>query len=131
MGWLSLAVTAGLAVGCASQHAPEASPPDKDFPGFRMTSSTSSDTSGADEVNTREPVEPNMPLTLTLDQLTPAAQATVRREAGTRRVVKIKREARDGEALYKVELTREGSLFHGILVVTPDGTLVREAHISH
>ena len=131
MGWLSLTAAVALASGCASQHAAnDGSPPDKDFPGFRMTSSTSSDTSGADAVDRQIPVEANMPVPLTLDQLPPAAQTTVRREAGARRVVKIKRETRDNEVFYKVELTRDGSWFHGIVVVTPDGTLIRESHVA-
>jgi hypothetical protein len=70
------------------------------------------------------------PIQLTLDQLPPAAQATVRQQAGQQRIVKIKRETRDGQAVYKVELTRRGELFHGMLLVGADGSLLKESHLS-
>ena len=131
MGWYSLMAAAGLITGCAS-HPPryDSEITGDNLAGTRMNASFSSDSAGVDDQDNAPAPEGAMPIQLTLDQLPPAAQATVRREAGERRVVKIKRENQDGQAVYKVELTRDGDLFHGLLIVRPDGTLLKESHLS-
>jgi hypothetical protein len=122
---------AALVAGCASQPAgnPEGLT-DDNGPSTRMTASFSSDSAGAGDQQPPSDALASMPIQLTIDQLPPAAQAAARREAGTRRIVKIKREIQDGQAVYKVELSRDGGLFHGLVVVGPDGAILREAHLS-
>jgi hypothetical protein len=131
MGWYSLMAAAGFITGCAS-HSPryDSEAPGDNIVGTRMNASFSSDSAGVEDQNNSPAPEGAMPIQLTIDQLPPAAQATIRREAGERRIVKIKREDQDGQAVYRVELTRDGDLFHGLLVVTPNGTLLRESHLA-
>ncbi len=132
MGWYSLATAAGLGLitGCASHPAQGSSEATSgDVINTRMNASFSSDSAGVQDVEKQPQFDSNVPVQLTLDQLPPAAQATVRREAGKKRVVKILRETQNGNAYYRVKLTRDGHLFHGLLVVTPDGTLLREEHM--
>jgi len=130
MGWIALAAAVGCVAGCQSHQVRDDTTAGDTVQERRMTASFSSDSAGIQDQDALPPMEAGMPIQLTLDQLPPAAQATVRREAGAKRVVKIKRETRDGEAVYRVELTRDGDLFHGLLLVTADGELLREAHLT-
>jgi hypothetical protein len=132
MGWCSVTVAVGLLAGCASQPAGNNSANlSPNGPSTTMNASFSSDSSGVTDQDMAQSSEAYLaPVQLTLDQLPPAAQATIRQQAGQRRIVKIKRETRDGQAVYKVELTRQGDLFHGMLLVSADGSLLKEAHLS-
>jgi len=132
MGWISLTVAAGLMTGCASQPAGNNSANlSPNGPSTTMNASFSSDSSGATDQDMAQASESYLaPVPLTLDQLPPAAQATIRQQAGQRRIVKIKRETRAGQTVYKVELTRHGELFHGMLLVSADGSLLKVAHLS-
>jgi hypothetical protein len=128
--WFSLMAAAGLMAGCSSEpvnnNMTGATAPD-----LTMSAPFSSDAAGAENPGVPPLSDAYLPLGLTLDQLPPAAQATIRQQARDRIIFRIRRESRDGKNVYKVELKRQGwDLFHGTLIVAADGTVVKEAHIS-
>ncbi|HZM03212.1 MAG TPA: hypothetical protein VFC44_09325 [Candidatus Saccharimonadales bacterium] len=65
---------------------------------------------------------------MTINQLPPAAQTTVRNEIGSQPISCIKQETKDGQTAYKVELQRQGmSPMHESLVVAADGSILKES----
>ena len=65
---------------------------------------------------------------MTLDQLPPAAQQTVRNEVGDTQIYSIKQCDKDGQTAYKVEVQRNGfSLMKPTLVVAQDGSIIKES----
>ena len=67
-----------------------------------------------------------------LDQLSPAARLTVDRTIGNDQISSVRVETSTGTEAYRVELVRRpGTDASPTLVVSQDGTLVRESHMDN
>ena len=62
---------------------------------------------------------------LTLNELPPAAQTTVRNQIGTLPIASITEEQRYGAITYRVETENKGR--NGVLWVEPNGSIVKES----
>jgi len=65
---------------------------------------------------------------MTINQLPPAAQTSVRNEIGSQPISCIKQETKDGQTAYKVELERQGmSPMRESVTVAADGSIIKES----
>ena len=88
----------------------------------------------------REPYVPDVGVTVTqnemtraqkLEELTPAARATVEQTIGNDQVRSVNMTTRTGVEAYRVELCRKpDTAFYPTLIVGQDGTLLRQNHME-
>jgi hypothetical protein len=72
---------------------------------------------------------PNAATAMTLEQLPPAAQTTVRNEVGEQHIYGIQQCSKDGQNCYKVEVERSRyALAKPTLYVAQDGSIIKESH---
>jgi hypothetical protein len=65
---------------------------------------------------------------MTINQLPPAAQTTVRNEIGDQQIFSIKEENKEGQTAYKVEVDhRSADMMRDSLVVAADGSILKES----
>lgn len=130
--WLSAGSALGLLAGCASSSS------DRDTagntPNTTMTAAYSSDSAGTTTQPLVDTTEGRARLAVTeiaYDQLPLAVQAAIQQQAHNQPIIKIKRETRKGQTVYKVELKAEqGALLHGTLIIAGDGSILKESRVS-